>query len=357
MLTNRLGPQLLAGLLVPLGILALVQFSVAYRTAHVTAQGVTDRILLASAHSIAENIGFGDGGIEVVVPPAALGMFDLGYRDAVYYRVSRGDGRLLAGYMDLPVPPATGAEPTFSDGIYHGEPIRLVALRQPVPGRDGVVDATVVVAETLNGRSAMSRELWLGNAVGQFLLVAFACALAWFGLRRVLAPLIQLSNEVRERKPNEYAPFAVAALQAELAPLVGALNGYMIRLQSQLDAQRRFTANAAHQLRTPLALLRTQATYALRTTSDAERSDATHAILATTHQIARLTNQLMSLAKAEPNGQALRRDRIDLVALTREILEEYGALAVDRGIDLAFDVSPSEPAVLRPIARCCAISS
>jgi len=333
---------------VPLGIFALVQFSFAYRSADVTAQVVTDRILLASAHSIAENIGFGENGIEAIVPPSALGMFDLGYGDIVFYRVSRADGRLLAGHIDLKTPPlpAVGGQARYYDAVYRADPVRFVAIAQPVPGRGGVQDATVIVAETLNGRNAMSRELWVGSAVHQFLLIAFAGTLAWFGLRRILAPLIRLSNEVRDREPDEYAPFAVAALQTELDPLVNALNGYMLRLQSQLDAQRRFTANAAHQLRTPLALLRTQTTYALRTTNESERTNATRAILATTLQITRLTNQLLSLAKAEPHGQPLRRDPVDLASITREILEEYGRLAVDRGVDLAFEVATNESALV-----------
>ena len=107
MRTRSLRFQLLAGLLIPLGIVALVQFSVAYRNAEVTARAVTDRILLASARSIAEHIGY-DAGADVTVPPAALGMFDLGYGDTVYYRVTRSDGRLLAGYPDLAGPPAHG---------------------------------------------------------------------------------------------------------------------------------------------------------------------------------------------------------------------------------------------------------
>jgi two-component system sensor histidine kinase TctE len=344
MATRSLRFQLLAGLLVPLGIVALVQFSVAYRNAQVTAQAVTDRILLASARSIAEHIGFGDSGLDVTVPPAALGMFDLGYGDTVYYRVTSGR-TLLAGYDDLPPPPAPmpeSAQPEYYDARYRGEPIRLVAVAQPVSLTRGVQQATIVVAETLNGRNAMSRELWLGSALQQSLLIAIACVLAWLALRRVLAPLLRLGSEVEDRKPNDFRPFSVAALQAELDPLVRALNDYMKRLRAQLDAQRRFTANAAHQLRTPLTLLRTQASFALRGADERERHEATEAILATTQQITRLTNQLLSLAKAEPSGQPPRRDPIDLVTATREILVELGALAVDRGIDLAFEVVPDD---------------
>jgi two-component system, OmpR family, sensor histidine kinase TctE len=349
MASRSLRFQLLAGLLIPLGIVALVQFSVTYRNAEVTARAVTDRILLASARSIAEHIGFGEAGVDVTVPPAALGMFDLGYGDTVYYRVTRSDGRLLAGYLDLPAPPRPAAEsqPEYYDARYRDDPIRLVAVTQPVSLANGVQIATVVVAETLNGRRAMSRELWIGSALQQSLLIAIACVLAWLALRRVLAPLLRLSYEVEARRPDDFRPFSIASLQAELDPLMRALNDYMMRLGAQLEAQRRFIANAAHQLRTPLTLLRMQASYALRGADARERQEATEAFLATTRQLTRLTNQLLSLAKAEPHGQPPSRDPIDLVAVTRDILVEHGRLAVDRKIDLGFDVhETSEPAII-----------
>ncbi|MBV8750425.1 MAG: sensor histidine kinase [Candidatus Eremiobacteraeota bacterium] len=346
MATRSLRFQLLAGLLIPLGIVACIQFSVAYRNAEVTAHAVTDRILLASARSIAEHIGFGDSGLDATIPPAALGMFDLGYGDTVYYRVTRADGRLLAGYLDLPAPPvpAPASQPEYYDGRYHDESIRLVAVTQPVALANGVENATVVVAETLYGRNAMSRELWIGSAWQQSLLIVIACVLAWLALRRVFTPLLRLSREVETRAPDDFRPFSVAALQAELDPLVRALNEYMGRLRAQLDAQRRFTENAAHQLRTPLTLLRTQASFALRGADERERAEATRAIVATTQQITRLANQLLSLAKAEPHGQPPRRDAIDLVATTRDILVEHGRLAVDRQVDLAFEVAAPAPA-------------
>ena len=340
--------QLLAGLLVPLGVVALVQFAVAYRNAEATAAAVTDRILLASARSIAEHIGFESTGLDVTVPPAALGMFDLGYGDTVYYRVAGTRGKLLAGYGDLPAPPGTvvAAQPTYYDAVYRGEPIRLVAVAQPIALARGVQQATVVVAETLIGRRAMSRQLWIGSALQQSLLIAIACALAWLALQRVLRPLVRLGREVEDRSPNDLRPFSVAALQAELDPLMRALNAYMLRLAAQLDAQRRFTANAAHQMRTPLTLLRTQASYALRGSNEGERQEAIRAIVATTRQITRLTNQLLSLAKAEPQGHPPQRDPLDLVAVTRDILVEHGALAVERNVDLAFEVAPSGAAAL-----------
>jgi two-component system sensor histidine kinase TctE len=347
-ITKSLRAQLLAWLLVPLGAFALVEFSVAYRTAERTAQVVTDRILLASARSIAERVTVAESGAEAFVPPSAIGMFDLGYSDSVYYRITRG-GRLLAGSPDLPMAaaPPRPTVPAFYDGVYRGTPVHVVEIVQPVPARGKAEDVSVIVAETLRGRSAMSRELWTASAIEQFLLVALAFALAWLVLRRVLGPLLQLGHAVRDRKPDDFRAFSVPALQAELDPLVEALNGYQRRLQGQLEAQRRFTANAAHQLRTPLTLLRTQASYALRADGADDRTEATRAILATSKQLTRLTNQLLSLARAEPHGQLERREDVDLVATARAVLEDFGSLAVERGVDLAFDVGTGASAIFR----------
>jgi two-component system sensor histidine kinase TctE len=355
---NSLRLQLLAGLLGPLAVVLLVLVTAAYRDAASTAQTVTDRILLGSARTIAEQIRFGENGLEAIVPPSALSMFDFGEGDTVYYRVTASNGKLLAGYLELPPSPATnGAQPRYDDARFRNEAIRQVALRQEIPTPGRMMSATVVVAETLNGREAMTRSLWIGDIEQQAILVVIASALAWFALRHGLAPLMRFSNAVAERRPDEFRPFSPEAVQTELRPLVAALNGYMERLRQQLEAQRRFTANAAHQLRTPLTVLRTQASYALRSEGESERREATRAMMATTHQMTRLTNQLLSLARVEPDGHAARRHDVDLADLARDALEEFGSLAVDRSVDLAFDVdsarshvvADADPAMLRDL--------
>jgi two-component system sensor histidine kinase TctE len=341
--------QLLAALLVPLAAVALVQLAFAFRTAGDTAQTVMDQLLFASARSIAEQTSYSENGIETTVPPSALDMFDLGYGDAVYYRVTLDDGRLLAGYPDLeaPYPAEPTIRPHYFNGRFRSRPIRMVAVTQliPVPAKKAR-HALVVVGETYNARNAMRDAIWSENSRNQALLVAVALATAWLALHLGLRPLLRLSHAVEALRPGEYRPFSLSALQVELRPFVTALNDYMRRLQEQIEAQRRFTENAAHQLRTPLTLLRTQASYALGRGSDGERSEALRAILATTSQLARLTNQLLSLAKAEPHGQTAAREAVDLTRTTREILEEHGALAVSRELDLAFEVRGTEPAIV-----------
>lgn len=260
--------------------------------------------------------------------------------------MTTSEGRLLAGYPDLPEPAGRVSDPLFYDGRFRNSDVRLVAVSQPIAAPAKHLTGTIVVAESLHGRDAMQLHLWRGTAFAQLVLVVFASALAWYGQRRDLAPLVRLGGEIRKRRPDEFRPFATTTLQSELHPFVAALNDSMQRLQQQLDAQRRFTANAAHQLRTPLTLLRTQATYALRGTTETERNEANRAILSTAKQLTRLTNQLLSLARAEPHGQPLPRGRTDLATITRTILEEVGPLAIERGVDLEFADSPAEAPVL-----------
>ena len=331
--------QLVIGLLLPLSAVALLQLTVAYQTAHRIAQRVTDTLLLASARSIAEHVSFGEGGVEAVVPPSALGIFDLGYGDHVYYRVQSSDGRLLAGYPELDLPKRrTPSDPEYGDTSFHGQPLRMVSVTQPIATPAKTIESTIVVAETTRGETAMSDALWRQNGGQQTLLVIVALLVVWFSLRRGLAPVLRLSEEVGARRPDDYRAFSASALQAELRPLVVSLNAHMDRLRKQMDAQRRFTANAAHQLRTPLALLRTQASYALRA-PDGERAEATRAIQATTNQLARMVNQLLSLARSERAREVTRFEPIDLVAITREILEEQAPRALEHGLDVSFDAT------------------
>lgn len=348
--------QLLLGLLAPLALIVSINVSIAYRNAALTAGTVTDRTLLASAKSIAETVRMRDHQIEAVIPPAALGMFDTGHGDLVYYRVTGPDGNLAAGYPELPAPPhAVGdVQPYYYDAKFRDERIRLVAVMQPVPAATRTREALVVVAETLHAHDAMVAELWTEVAEQQGILVVIAAGLAWLGLRRDLAPLVRLGREVARRKPHEFQAFSTASVQSELRPFVNALNLYMQRLSRQVEAQRRFTANAAHQLRTPLTLLRAQAQYALRKTGEGERNETVQAILRTSKQLTRLTNQLLTLFKAEPDGRPARRDAVDLPALTRRVLEEYVEVAIARGVDLGFEggttgavTTPGDPALLR----------
>jgi len=344
MASSSLRLQLLVWLLVPLGGVVAANTWLSYRSARATAGTVTDRTLLASARSLAEQLEVRDGRVDAVIAPAALGMFASEYRDHVYYRITAPDGRLVAGSADLPEPGERilGQHPRYYDAEFRGLSLRLVAIRQPLPMSGAARDALVFIGQTVRGRAAMTETLWLGNFRQQTLLVVLAALLSWLGLQRGLLPLLRLRAAVIERRPDELTPFRVDSVQRELKPLVSSLNEYMARIQRGLNARRRFNANAAHQLRTPLALIRTQAGYAVGDSSEPERRDALRAILSTATEMTRLTNQLLTLSKAEAEGRPLRGEHVDLVALAKRVLEELAGSALTRDIDLGFETDSAE---------------
>jgi two-component system sensor histidine kinase TctE len=340
--------NLLIGILLPLAAIFAFGVAAVYRNDLQIANLVTDRALLASARSIAEAVRAEDGSMEAVIPPAALGMFETRYRDLVYYRVTNARGDLLAGYEALPPPPAPVPEfqETYYSARFRGEPIRLVAVAQPVPAPGRAGGVVVVVGETLHARDAMVDGLWVESALRQGVLVLIASVLAWFTLRRVLAPLLRLGKEVAARKPDDFKRFAVSSIHDELRPFITALNDHMERLGDQLNAQRRFTANAAHQLRTPLTLLYTQVQYALDKAAPEDRADVIRAIAATTEQMTRLITQLMTLSRADSERGPLHQEPVDLGALTRNILEDTAPLAVAHGVDLGFEDHSEGPSAI-----------
>ncbi len=339
--------QLLRWLLLPLAGLVAVNVFTSWRQASATADLVTDRTLDASVRAIAEDVRIDRGVIDAIVPPVALEMFDTGHRDRVFYRVDTSAGRLLTGYPDLPLPeplPKASA-PVHFTGSYRGSDLRLAALSYPLVGATDGARVTVVVGVTLAGHAAMVRELWVGNFGQQLILLVAAGVLVIIGLGRGLAPLMRLREAVMEKGRDDLSPLPDHAVQSELRPLVAALNTYMGRVAGQMAAQRRFVANAAHQLRTPLALLSTQVAFARRTGEAGERAEALAGAEESTRRLARLAAQLLTLSRAEPGSRRPRDEDIDLAQSARQVLEGLAHLAVERDIDLGLDVNA--PAVTR----------
>ncbi|MFG1212799.1 sensor histidine kinase N-terminal domain-containing protein [Xanthobacter flavus] len=339
--------QLLRWLLLPLAGLVAVNVFTSWRQASATADLVTDRTLDASVRAIAEDVRIDRGVIDAIVPPVALEMFDTGHRDRVFYRVDTAAGRLLTGYPDLPLPepPPKASAPVHFTGSYRGNDLRLAALSYPLVGATDGERVTVVVGVTLAGHAAMVRELWVGNFGQQLILLVAAGVLVIIGLGRGLAPLMRLREAVMEKGRDDLSPLPDHAVQSELRPLVAALNTYMGRVAGQMAAQRRFVANAAHQLRTPLALLSTQVAFARRTGEAGERAEALAGAEESTRRLARLAAQLLTLSRAEPGSRRPRDEDIDLAQSARQVLEGLAHLAVERDIDLGLDVNA--PAVTR----------
>jgi two-component system sensor histidine kinase TctE len=320
--------------LLPLAGLAAVNLWTSRNSAFATADIVTDRMLVGSARAIAEQVSVVDGVLDATVPPAAIEMFDTGDRDSVYYRVETADGRLLTGYPDLP---ATNDRGKALDTAYRGQALRLRSYWHPIVGAGAASPIVVTVGVTLAGHDAMARHLWFSAFAQQFALVLIAGLFVLVGLKRGLAPLLRLRDAVRSRGRTDLAPFSVSEAQSEILPLIEALNIYIERVRAQMAAQRRFVANAAHQLRTPLALLSTQAAYARREAGTDARSEALAALQESARRLARLAEQLLTLSRAEPGSRRPREDQVDLAEAARGVLANLAPIAVARGVDLGLE--------------------
>ena len=177
--------------------------------------------------------------------------------------------------------------------------------------------ALLIVAETVEKRTQLANDIIKGVIIPQFVVLPVAVLLVWFGLSRGVAPLNALQQRLRARRPDDLSPIDERAAPSEIAPLLAAMNDLLDRLSSNVQAQRRFVADAAHQLKTPLAGLRTQAELELRDASPEEMQSSLRQLVTGSERATRLVNQLLLLARAE-NPAAIGLARTDLNAIAYE---------------------------------------
>ncbi|HUG24467.1 sensor histidine kinase [Piscinibacter sp.] len=334
----RLRSLLLRWLLIPSLLLWAGGFALGYWRSLAQAHEAFDRTLLGSALVLGEHLVIAGGEVVADLPHAALEMLRTDAQDRVYYRVSSLDsGRYVTGYEDLPPPPDPwSGEPSFYDADYKGQAVRIVALRRTLLDGSDRRRLLVQVAETLDARHALTRRLVQQSALVQLLLISAAAGLIVLGVRHGLAPLRQLRDEVRARDPDDLRPIATADVPREVAPLIEAINVHTERQRQLGEAQLRFVANASHQLKTPLTLLRALSGQA-QLQADAGQVRAVLARLdETTDTTARIVGQLLTLARAEP-GHVLQHATADLTLLAHDATFELLGAAGEKSIDLGFE--------------------
>lgn len=325
----------------------------AYYEGLTVADAAYDRSLLLSARTMAETIRRVDGRYTVELSHAALDMAESGLGARVFHRIAGPDGQLLAGFDDLPpVPPGLALSPAYPalvhlyDATYQGQPVRVAALHQPVsePGGSGI--ALVQVAETLEARTLATRRLLVNTVVRQLLLLALATGLILWAVRRGLAPLDGLRRDAEARSVDDLTPFDEHTAPGEARGFVLALNRYVARLAELITLRKRFIENAAHQLRTPIAVLKTQVALAARERDPQALREIVQAMSGTADAAARLANQLLSLTRAE-HGPAQHTEEVDLAALARGLCLDMAPRVLAGGADLGFDDAPCGDARLQ----------
>lgn len=345
---HTLRRHLLWWLSVPLLSLWLVSSVVDYDIANRFVNHAYDRTLLESALDIGRQVKVQQDKVSVELPDIAVQMLQTRESGRVYYLVTGPDGEYITGETDLPPPPEPlSGRISYYDEHYRGRPVRVVAVQLPVERRRDRGLVTVQVAENRAARNELARQIMLGMILPQILLIAIAGLLVWHVIGRTLAPLSTLRREIGNRSHRDLSALPERDLPLEVKPLVGAMNELLQRLSTTLSAQQRFIADAAHQLRTPIAGLKTQTELALRQAHTSEGRATLTQLRNATEQTTRLVNQLLSLARAEPAaGRSVERATLDLVACAREAAADWVPLALARGVDIGFD-DPDGPVWIR----------
>ncbi|HSI55511.1 MAG TPA: sensor histidine kinase N-terminal domain-containing protein, partial [Ramlibacter sp.] len=342
--------NLLLGILLPVGLFVLVNAISLYSQTLQAVNTAYDRTLLASAKSIGELLdvkGFDEKAeLRVTVPYAALEAFEADNQSRMFYRVSTPEGRTVSGFAELPF--WRGSLPThstyaalvdFYDDSFRGEAVRVAVLLQPVASQEGRGMAVIQVAETLELRRTLTRKILIDTLWRQAVLVAVIALVAVVVVQRATRPVRRLSAEMQQRPEGDLTPIAAPDAPRELLPLVDATNDVMTRLAHLLDNQKRFVRDTSHQLRTPLAVLKTQVQSALR--GDVEPRQALTEINDTVERATVLANQMLSLAKVEQLRQQPDESLNDLAQVVRSVALELSPLIADKDLDFEITTDPA----------------
>lgn len=325
---NTLKRKLLALLLPSLILLLCGELWLNYRALQIAANSAYDRSLLGAIKSIDANISTKSGGLGMELPYTMLEFFQLTASGHVFYRVSTEDGLVTLGNADLPAHPVNlkSGVPQFYDTQYFDEPVRIGVyarlLSKPLYGASAQ-RVVIQVAESVNSRTTFVRGLLLQAALLDALLVLLIALLVAAGVVLVLRPLQKLRREVAERAHDDMTPIDSAQVPFEVRPLVDAINNHVERYGKLALNQRQFLDDASHQLRTPLAVLRTQVEYAMREPELSRVSEALCAMQRCIDHATRSTNQLLSLARA--NNAVMAAESMESINLN-ELAEDVGRI-------------------------------
>lgn len=346
-LRRRVGWWLLPPLLIVLAINAVLS----YRSALEVVNRAYDRSLTASIKAVGERTHSLAGEIHVDIPYSAFQVFEDSAQERIFYALVAPNGELLTGYAGLApreLPPDTG-EVRIATAQFQGEEVRIGAMRKRLydpllAGGDAVL---IVFAETTGARTALARDLFFDSLRRQLALIGVGAVLIVIALASAFRPLLKLREAIRNRDDEDLTPVEGGNVPSEVGPLIDAINHHMERLSAMLVARRRFLADAAHQIRTPLAVLTTQAEYGLRQDDADEMRRTLASLLATIHSTRRLANQMLAMSHAEAiNGIIGERAPVDLSALVREVALDLVPLALKKHIDLAYE-GPDAPVTLQ----------
>jgi two-component system sensor histidine kinase TctE len=340
--------EILDWMLAPLLLLWPMSIAITYLVAKSIANQPFDHALEDSVTVLAQQVREVDGKAVSLLPGSARDILRADDIDNVYFQVTGPRGEYVDGDRDFPAPAeeererARAASVQFRNDSMHGAQVRVaysyVNLRPLATRGEEPRAALVQVAETLDKRAQLANEIIKGVILPQFIILPIVLALVWFALARGLSPLAQLQERIRARRPDDLSPIDSRQVPEEISPLVRSLNDMLERLSHTIEMQKRFIADAAHQMKTPLAGMRMQSELALRQLDPDEIHRSLEQLAMSSESATRLVNQLLALARAENQPQAgVAFEPVDLSALARATVQDWVQASFSARIDLGFE--------------------
>lgn len=330
--------RLLTLLGLPMVALLFLSIAVDYHIAYKPAADAYDHALSDDAIALSGRIRYLDTRLQVDFPAAAEAVLRTDRSDEEFLSIYGPNDELLAGDADLhPDPPTMGKNPALSDGQFRGMKVRKSTYRLETAG--GLVSVTV--AETTHKREKAGSKILAAMLLPNILLIIGTLALVYIGVRRGLSPLTDLSKEISQRTPHDLSPLPQRDVPAEAQPLVQAMDGLIDDLRSASAAQQAFLANAAHQLKTPLAGLQAQLELHVQELP-AEYTQRAQRLLEGTQRLGHLAHQLLALARSGQDANLVQEKRpVDLSRLLESCASGWFDQAMQRHIDLGFEANPA----------------
>lgn len=335
--------EILDWMLAPLLFVWPLSIAVTHYFAESVASFPYDQTLREHATAVARQVKYVGNRPQINLPSSARALLRADETDNVYFHVLKRDGKVLAGDPDLrpPTDLATAegelGEVYFREGDFKGQDLRIAYTFLAAPGQKQDEWLLVEVGETLEKRAQLANRIVASVIMPQFIIIPLAVILVWFGLTKGLRPLTRLRQTIEARDPADLSPIANRRVPDELEPLVEAFNAMLKRMKRNVEAQQRFIADAAHQMRTPLTGLKTQAQFAMREDDPENMRHAMRQIASGVDRASRLVNQLLTLARTEGGGVAEQEKvTLDLEVLLRELVENWVGRALEKSIDLGF---------------------
>ena len=332
--------EILDWMLTPMLLLWPISLVLTWLVAQSIAGKPFDRALEYNASALAQLVSVSNNRVQFNLPLPARELLRADDSDTVYYQVLGAQGEFLSGERDLPLPAddekAFFGEVRLRDAEVHGVDVKIaytwVKLTLP-----NARPALVQVAETMEKRSVLATEIVKGVMLPQFVILPMAVLLVWLALVQAIKPLNRLEERIRARKPDDLSPIDAQAVPLEVVPLVSSVNDLLMRLKDSIATQKRFLADAAHQLKTPLAGLRMQADLAQREGANTEElKQSLRQIGRSSIRATHTVNQLLALARAESSGSAMPRVACDLADLTISVVRDCVPRALEKQIDLGY---------------------